>query len=75
MDINKRFIKIYFGAAIFVSIIIIIVFYSVDFEAIVNKAEEEVKEKIDVKKEKIEEKIKEVEDRIKNKLKKIKING
>ena len=86
MDINKRFIKIYFGAAIFVSIIIIIVFYSVDFEAIVDKAEEEVKEKveevkqevkekIDVKKEKIEEKIKEVEDRIKNKLKKIKING
>ena len=42
---NKKLIKLYSIAIISISLIIVIVISLVDFEAIVDKAEEKVKEK------------------------------
>ena len=70
MPINKRLMKIYVGAAGFIALVLIIVIYSVDFKAILNKAEEEVKEKIEEVKEETEVKVKKELNKLEEKIKK-----
>tara|TARA_R100001594_G_scaffold91314_1_gene125581 strand:- start:304 stop:588 length:285 start_codon:yes stop_codon:yes gene_type:complete len=76
---NKKIVKIYSITIISIALIITIVINLVDFEAIVDKAEEEVKEKveevkqevqekIDVKKEEVKEGIEEKKNEIHNKI-------
>ena len=77
--INKELMKIYAALVVCGSLIIIIVFYFVDFEAILNKAEKEVKQKIEKVKEEtkqeieekvevVKEKVEDTKDKIENKI-------
>ena len=54
---NKKLIKIYSIGIFSIALIIVIVINLVDFEAILNKAEEEVKEKVEEVKEEVKEKV------------------
>ena len=78
---NKKLIKIYSIGIFSIALIIVIVINLVDFEAILNKAEEEVKEKVeevkeevkekvDAKKEEIKEDVEEVKEEIEEKIEK-----
>ena len=66
--INKELMKIYAALVVCGSLIIIIVFYFVDFEAILNKAEKEVKQKIEKAKDQAKEEVEEKVDVIKDKI-------
>ena len=66
--INKELMKIYAALVVCGSLIIIIVFYFVDFEAILNKAEKEVKQKIEKAKYQAKEEVEKIVDVIKDKI-------
>ena len=61
---NKRLMKIYIGTIGFVAAVLIILIYSVDFKAILNKAEEEVKIKVEEVKEKVEVKVEKAKNKV-----------
>ncbi len=65
---NKKLIKIYSIGIFSIALIIVIVINLVDFEAILNKAEEEVKEKVEEVKQEVQEKIDSKKEEIKDNL-------
>jgi D-ribose pyranose/furanose isomerase RbsD len=67
---NKKLIKLYAVGISSIALIIVIVLNSVDFKSLLNKAEEEVKVKVEEVKKEVEEKVENKVEEIKDELEK-----